>query len=358
MICQATFSESSVRRCRRHYTSLFLAPILLITSITYAAKTDVVELANGDHITGEVTEVQLGKLVFKTDDIGTLSIEWIKVAHLSSKQHFEIEMSSGRRYFGKLAKGANEGMLLVVDDDLSTTTEIPIVDAIRVAVFHESGPLSDRLDGSFDFGYSHTKSTESTQLSFDFGLRHRDQIRMWDLSGSALQSETSAASSDSATLTGEHRRFFGDRWFWSGVLQLQQNDELGLDLRKLIGGGVGRYFIQSDVQELGLLAGVGWSNEDLQVGQTFSSTELIFGLTYDVFLFDSPKVDFSTQLIVFPSLTVSGRVRVNADVSLRYEIVKDLFAELSLTDQSDNKPWFGEVEKHDYTIITSLGYSF
>ena len=174
MTCQATFSESSVRRCRRHYTSLFLAPILLITSITYAAKTDVVELANGDHITGEVTEVQRGKLVFKTDDIGTLSIEWMKVAHLSSKQHFEIEMSSGRRYFGKLAKSANEGMLLIVDDDLSTTTEIPIVDAIRVAVFHESGPLSDGLDGSFDFGYSHTKSTESTQLSFDFGLRHRD----------------------------------------------------------------------------------------------------------------------------------------------------------------------------------------
>ena len=358
MTCQATFFQTSARRYRRDYASLILAPVLLISSIAYAAKTDVVELLNGDHITGEVTQVHLGKLGFKTDDAGTLSIEWTKVARLSSKLHFEVETSSSHRYFGKLAKSDTEGMLAIVDDESGTTSEILIVDVVRVAVLDESGRIRDRFDGSFDFGYSHTKSTDSTQLSLDLDLTHRDRIRMWDLSGSALQSETSVASSDSASLWGEHRRFLRDRWFWSGNLLLEQNDELGLDLRTLIGGGVGRYLIQSDVQELGLLAGIGWSKEELQDGRTISSTELILGFSYDVFSFDTPKVDFSTELVMFPSLTESGRLRAKADVSLRYEIVKDLFAELSLTDDYDSKAPSSNAEKHDYAVVTSLGYSF
>ena len=39
-----------------------------------AARTDLIVLKNGDHITGGVIQMQQGKLQLKTDDAGTLSI--------------------------------------------------------------------------------------------------------------------------------------------------------------------------------------------------------------------------------------------------------------------------------------------
>ena len=41
-----------------------------------AQRTDVVELRNGDEITGEIKELARGKLKFKTDDMGTIYVEW------------------------------------------------------------------------------------------------------------------------------------------------------------------------------------------------------------------------------------------------------------------------------------------
>ena len=43
-------------------------------------RTDVVSLANGDRITGEVMRLERGRLEFKTDDAGTLYLEWDKLA--------------------------------------------------------------------------------------------------------------------------------------------------------------------------------------------------------------------------------------------------------------------------------------
>ena len=53
-----------------------VAAIALACSMNAAAaaqgRTDVVTLANGDRITGEVVRLDRGRLEFKTDDIGTL----------------------------------------------------------------------------------------------------------------------------------------------------------------------------------------------------------------------------------------------------------------------------------------------
>jgi len=53
-----------------------VAAFALACSMTTAAaaqgKTDVVMLANGDRITGEIVRLDRGRLEFKTDDIGTL----------------------------------------------------------------------------------------------------------------------------------------------------------------------------------------------------------------------------------------------------------------------------------------------
>ena len=341
----------------RHLSGLTSVFCMMVTSPLLAAKMDVVELQNGDHITGEVKSLNRGILEFDTDHMGTLYIEWQHVARLKSDQVVEVELSSGKRSFGHLAPATAAGEFLLIADDKTPRT-LAVSDTVRMSAIEESGALRKRVDGYVDFGYSKSKATDVTQYNFDAGIRFRDRIRLWDYSLSTTQSDSETIESGSASLYGEQRRFFGNRWYWSGLLQLDQNDEQGLDLRTLLGGALGRYVVQTNSQEFAFGTGLGYSREELADGESTNSVELIIGLEYDVFRFSDPELDLSTQLVVFPSLTVSGRVRAQASVRLRYELVNDLFAELTLSDSYDSKPQSVGAEKNDYTITTSIGYTF
>src|SRR4029453_17665742 len=66
---------------RRPWAGLVSAVLVVWTTAAIGAqgKTDVVTLANGDRITGEVVRVTRGRLEFSTDDVGTLYLEWDKL---------------------------------------------------------------------------------------------------------------------------------------------------------------------------------------------------------------------------------------------------------------------------------------
>ena len=74
--------EPTARPTRILTPSLALAASLLAMP-AIAAKTDVIVLVNGDRITGEVKNLSYGQLKFKTDHMGTVYIEWDKIASVS-----------------------------------------------------------------------------------------------------------------------------------------------------------------------------------------------------------------------------------------------------------------------------------
>src|SRR5262245_32221314 len=88
------------------------AAVACCPQFALAAKTDVLVLRNGDRITGEVKGLARGKLEYSTDDAGRLSIEWEKVARLTSVNRFDVEDSFGRRYFGNMVPSARDGFVV------------------------------------------------------------------------------------------------------------------------------------------------------------------------------------------------------------------------------------------------------
>jgi len=108
-----------------------------------------------------------------------------------------------------------------------------------------------------------------------------------------------------------------------------------------------------------------FTREDLADSTIDQDTiEAIGTLTWDWFRFDSPELDLSTSLQVIPNLTDTGRVRGELDIKLKWEMIEDLFWELSYYHSYDSRPpvrpeiGTEEAEKSDYGIITSIGYDF
>jgi bile acid:Na+ symporter, BASS family len=91
---------------------------------------------------------------------------------------------------------------------------------------------------------------------------------------------------------------------------------------------------------------------------TAESLEAVVGTGYSFFHFDDPEASLDASLFVLPSLTESGRLRSEAKLRSRYEIINDLFFEVSLYGSYDTDADATADSKSDYGMTTSLGYSF
>jgi hypothetical protein len=90
--------------------------------------------------------------------------------------------------------------------------------------------------------------------------------------------------------------------------------------------------------------------------------ELVFGTALDWFKFTHPELDLSTQLVLFPSMPEAGRVRAWFDTTLRWEIVNDLYWQLSVYDhygtEAVNFCNGTRSSSYDYQIAASRGWSW
>jgi len=323
-----------------------------------APKTDVVMLLNGDRYTGEVKGMERGQLEFKTDAAGTLFIEWDKIASLRTDQFVQVELENGLRLSGVAPSPGENRTLLLVAGEAEPPQEAAFATIVRLDPI-ERGQILERLDGYVTAGYNYTKSNDLQQLTFSGGLSGRTELRRWALDGSSTV--TSQEGNDDASrysIDGWWRRFLQDRWFLQGFGGLESNDELTLDLRTLAGGAYGRYLVQTQRREWAAYAGLAYTRENFQGEDRQDSAEVVLGTQYSFFRYDSPEASVDAMLNVYPSVTTSGRVRSEGKLRSRYEIVNDLFFEVSLYGSFDSDPGEQAESNSDYGLTTSLGYTF
>ena len=200
----------------------------------HAQKTDVVTLRNGDAITGEVKELQRGLLKYSTDDMGTIYIEWNRLARVTSRNYFEVELESGLKYFGTLDPPAQDGKVvvsLVVPDTLEL---LEIVQITRIKATFWS-----RLSGFVDVGFSYAKANKNGQFTASGEVKYRGRKWAGSLKGeSYFQDQESSDLTSRNSLSFTIQRFLGNKWAAGGNVGAEQNQELQLEGRFSVGAGV------------------------------------------------------------------------------------------------------------------------
>ena len=332
------------------------AAILLASPATARDKTDVIEVINGDRIKGEIVTLEYGKLKFKTDSLGTIYIEWPDVVSVDSRYSFYVESVGGRRHFGALSPGSESGTVAVTSGTSLTTLAIASITRVDQV---EQG-FWDRIDGSFSVGFNYAKSTEISVTSVRANARYRSELHVASVTADYNSTTDSGGQSNNRLLLGYTHQYLRPRGrFWIGGSSFERNEELGLDGRLQVAAGYGRYVRQTSFSEIGVYGGIALNQEWLR-GDTGSqqTIEAILGSNWRIFRFSDPETSLTSAFVVYPGLTEWGRIRTDLNVSLRRELIEDLFFDLSLYHSFDSEPPTEEAAKDDYGVVTSLGYSF
>ncbi|UCC74473.1 MAG: hypothetical protein JSV86_07935 [Gemmatimonadota bacterium] len=130
--------------------ALTIIAVALAASPVHGHKTDVVTLENGDHITGEIKELTRGRLSYSTDDIGTISIEWEHILRITSQQYFEVELSSGEKYFGQIDPAVEPRWIVMTIAEFSDTLSMASV--VRIVPIEAT--FWERLSGYIDLRFN------------------------------------------------------------------------------------------------------------------------------------------------------------------------------------------------------------
>jgi len=157
----------------------------------------------------------------------------------------------------------------------------------------------------------------------------------------------------------QESRYFENRWFAAALGQGEKNESQGLDLRLLVGGGVGRRLVQSNRSNIALIVGAAFSEEKYQDRTEYdSNAEIISAIGFDTFRFEHPELELSTSFVVLPNLLTKGRYRLQANGKARIEILRNFYWSLTVYETYDSDPPSETSRRNDFGISTSIGWSF
>jgi uncharacterized protein DUF481 len=329
--------------------------LALQAATAWGAKTDVVVLKNGDHLTGEVNQLERGRLTFKTDDMGTVEIEWDNVQSVTASAPFDVDDLAGQRYLGSLAPGAGAGQVILAWK--GRTHAVALAEIVRIRRLYTS--FWRRLDGSLDVGASYTSASElfKADLAGTIGFERPGYEVSLDGS-STLTTQPDADETRRSLLSFSYARRFPDWWVALAETQVEQNKELGFDLRSSATVGGGRYLLQAPKHRLLAVAGFSLNRERPTEGESTTNVEATMAFSYDRFSYDFPNLDVSVAAGGFASLNDGGRYRVDVDAQLKREIVRDFYATLRGYESYDSRPATEGAPENDYGITFALGWSF
>jgi hypothetical protein len=336
---------------------LLLMTVVLFTSLSQATepnrKTDIITLYNGDKVTGEVKRLFSGLLEVSTDFMGTVNIEWKEIARLESLFRYEIALAGGERYYGKIVTSPRSGELRV--SDAYGEHNLSALEVVEIRPVSKT--FKDRIDVYLSLGYSYTKASSLGQSSFNADIGYETDRARNVLTGRLYVTDTETEVTSSGKIDLMRSVWTNRQGTFRYLLgSYETNDELELDYRFSVGGGLGKQFIKSPKSAWEGALGAQLLTEQSSSGDTLESAEAVLHTQYSTWKYTTPELRLKLGLSIFPSLTESGRVRADTDINIRWEIIEDLYWEVTAFGTYDNQAT--EDSEFDYGISTGVGWEY
>ncbi len=346
--------------------------LFLLLPFAVISQKDSLILKNKDLIVGEIKSMDNGVLTIETDySDSDFKISWDGINEVFSESKYLITLSNGKRYNGTIRSidenrieidtydpeniiSLRKGRLSKTEDLGGGKAEVAIKDIVYLNALDEG--FWSRLSANIDLGWSLTKANNLRQLNVRSGLGYLAD--RWKINSSynsliSTQDDVADVKRTDADITFNY--FLPKDWFLSFNTTFLSNTEQLIELRTGNKVGIGKYVIHNNKTYLGFQTGLNYNNENYfddspsrKTGEAFIGSELN--------MYDIGDLSLYSQVVAYPSLSESGRLRTDFSLDLKYEFFSDFYLKVGTTMNYDNKPVEGATTL-DYIFQTTVGWS-
>jgi len=240
--------------------------VMMVGPLSRLASAASVTLANGDRVTGDIVSLQEGKLLVQTAYAEKpLEFAWQDVALLESATALKVVLDSGEILQGKVSSDDAPGQVRIERPEMAAG-KIPL-ETVTAINPPEKKPV--RLKGSISLaGTYQTGNTDKSGLSFSLDGVRKDQSHRFTLGllyNYAKEDDTISARSSFGRLKYDY--FFTEHVYGYLNIEMLYDKFRDLNLRVVVGPGVGYQVWDEEKSALAFEAGVAYYNEDREQGE-------------------------------------------------------------------------------------------
>lgn len=349
-----------------------LISFCLITILFFSANVfaDQVVMTNGDRLTGKIIKKDGDSVVIETEAAGTVKIIWSSVERIISDEPLSLTLEDGKVIKGKIqteedklkVETSNENLVAV---DLETVKAVRTPEEQEKFEFEQKrlreSKITDFWKGTVDAGFSFTSGNSKTQ-TFTGALNAVRETRGNKLTvyANALRVEnaTSGKSSVTAEAVWGGARFdknFDGKWFGYGAGDFEYNLPQKLNVRAVLGTGLGYHAVNKEKTDLNLTFGVTNNYENFTEGVERNSAEGSFGqeVKHEI----NPRLRLNQRAIFYPNISRLGEFRAVFDSTIQNDLNNWLGLYLTIGNRYNSSPIL-QTRKNDFLFSTGLRISF
>ena len=339
-----------------------LLSVLGLSSLLFA---DQVILSNGDRLTGSITKSDGKTLVIKTDLAGDVTIQWTAVQSLTSAAPLHV-VTPAKTVVGPVT--TTDGSL-AVSTAQSGTVDIAKAEVTALRNDKEEAAYEKSLHptllqgwaGGANIGFALTGgNSETKNLAIAFTADRKtshDEIALYTNTIYATNDAAGAVPSVTANATqggARYDRNFTKLLFGFGNADFQTDALQNLNLRSVLGGGLGLHAIKTSRTTLDFLGGVNYTKEDyVGMNRNFAALTLGEELTYKL----GTSTVLAEKLYFFPDLSDTSQYRGAFNFGTITKISKWLGWQNAFGDIYVTNPPMGK-KQNDVQLTTGINVAF
>lgn len=326
---------------------------------------DQIVLKNGDRVSGTIVKKDGKEITIKAANFGLITTAWDQVESITADQPVTVVLQGGNTVRGTLATA--DGKVGVTTE--RTRVSVTPAEILTLRNAEEQQAYERKLRpgwrqlwaGTATLGLAGTSGNAKT-LTFTTGVNaarvtntDRTSIYFNVIRASALVNGKTADTAEAVRGGIGYDHNLSKRLFLNAFNDYEYDRFQNLDLRFVLGGGLGFHALKTERSGLDLLAGVDYNHSTFSTPLTRNSAEVYWGDDYSL------KLTSATSLVqsfrMFNDLTNTGTYRMNFDVGASTKIAKWLSWNLALSDRYLNHPAPGR-KSNDFLYTTGVGVTF
>lgn len=233
--------------------------------------------------------------------------------------------------------------------------------AMPAAVLAQDKP-DGQWHGNFSLGASFASgNSDSTNLGANFDTARataQDKLSFY-ASAAYGENKTGGLKTKSADLLrggGRYEWNIDPRLFAYGAADLERDGLVDLDLRAVVGGGLGYYLVKDKATTFQVFGGLAWTNESYGgSGIDRSFAALVIGEESSHAITDTTT--FKQRLVAYPDLDETGELRATFDAMLASKLGGNWTLNVSLGTRYNSLPPAG-TKTTDTVFLVGVGTKF